>query len=302
METEKIVLTTGKGEVELPLEIREGKFELPNLLQLISILGLKKVSIGKEKFRWKIEGNIKILKDFKPKELLDLNLSVICDKGEEIQIFTNNFEICFELNNFDEYGKSITKIDFQEKLEDQKEKIKKSKDLNQQGEKNMEMVVQDQEKAKPEVLKEVKVEKISTPQPEHLKPKVEVKKVSKEEVSKAVSQIEKSISPVISMEAITKKFSDEVAKEAFIYLEEGDKVKEIYNGIYEIKKGKKFHFPEVEDMVLELTGTFRTKDLCSTWKKHPKDVIQAVVKKLESEGKLKYLPSTVEYKVKREAK
>ena len=51
METEKIVLTTGKGEVELPLEIREEQFELPNLLQLISILGLKKVSIGKEKFK-----------------------------------------------------------------------------------------------------------------------------------------------------------------------------------------------------------------------------------------------------------
>lgn len=302
METEKIVLTTGKGEVELPLEIREGKFELPNLLQLISILGLKKVSIGKEKFKWKIEGNIKLLKDFKPKELLDLNLLVICDKGEEIRIFTNNFEICFELNNFDKYGKSITRIDLQEKLEGKKERIKKSKDLNQQGENKMEMVVQDQEKAKQEVLKEVKVEKISTPQPEPLKPKVEVKKVSKEEVSKAVSQIEKSISPVISMASIAKKFSEEAAKEAFIYLEEGDKVKEIYNGIYEIKKGKKYHFPEVEDKVLELTGTFRTKDLCSTWKKHPKDVIQAVVKKLEAEGNLKYLPSTVEYKVKREAK
>lgn len=300
METEKIVLTTGKGEVELPLEIREEQFELPNLLQLISILGLKKVSIGKEKFKWKIEGNIKLLKDFKPKELLNLNLSVICNKGEEIQIFTNNFEICFELNNFDEYGKSITRIDLQEKLEDKKEKNKKSKDLNQQGENKMEMVVQ--EKTKPEVLKEVKVEKISTPQPEPLKQKVEVKKVSKEEVSRAVSQIEKSISPVISMEAIAKKFSEEAAKEAFIYLEEGDKVKEIYDGIYEIKKGKKYHFPEVEDKVLELTGTFRTKDLCSTWKKHPKDVIQAVVKKLEAEGKLKYLPSTVEYKVKREAK
>lgn len=295
METEKIVLTTGKGEVELPLEIREGKFELPNLLQLISILGLKKVSIGKENFKWKIEGSSKLLKNFKP-ELLDLNLAIICDKGEEIQIFTNSFKICSELTDFEEYGKSIAKIDFQEKLEDQKEKIEKSKDLNQQGENKMEMVVQDQEKAKQEVLKEVKVEKI-TPQP-----KVEVKKVSKEEVSKAVSQIEKSISPVISMASIAKKFSEEAAKEAFIYLEEGDKVKEIYNGIYEIKKGKKYHFPEVEDNVLELTGTFRTKDLCSTWKKHPKDVIQAVVKKLEAEGKLKYLPSTVEYKVKREAK
>lgn len=300
METEKIVLTTGKGKVELPLEIREEQFELPNLLQLISILGLKKVSIGKEKFKWKIEGNIKILKDFKPKELLDLNLSVICDKGEEIQIFTNNFEICFELNNFDEYGKSITRIDLQEKLEDQKEKIEKSKDLNQKGENKMETVVQ--EKTKPEVLKKVESEKSSMPQPEPLKPKAEVKKVSKEEVSKAVSQIEKSISPVISMASIAKKFSEEAAKEAFIYLEEGDKVKEIYNGIYEIKKGKKFHFSEVEDMVLDLTGTFRTKDLCLVWKKHPKDVIQAVVKKLEAEGKLKYLPSTVEYKVKREAK
>lgn len=294
METEKIVLTTGKGEVELPLEIREGKFELPNLLQLISILGLKKVSIGKEKFKWKIEGSSKLLKNFKP-ELLDLNLAIICDKGEEIQIFTNSFKICSELTDFEEYGKSITRIDFQEKLED-----KKSKDLNQQGEKKMEMVVP--EKTKPEVLKEVKVEKISTPPPEPLKTKTEVKKVSKEEVSKAVSQIEKSISPVISMASIAKKFSEEAAKEAFIYLEEGDKVKEIYDGIYEIKKGKKYHFPEVEDKVLELTGTFRTKDLCSTWKKHPKDVIQAVVKKLEAEGKLKYLPSTVEYKVKREAK
>ena len=300
METEKIVLTTGKGEVELPLEIREGKFELPNLLQLISILGLKKVSIGKENFKWKIEGNIKILKDFKPKELFDLNLLIVCDKGEEIQIFTNSLEICSELTDFEEYGKSITKIDFQEKLEDQKEKNEKSKNVNQQGEKKMEMVVP--EKTKPEVLKEVKVEKISTPPPEPLKTKTEVKKVSKEEVSKAVSQIEKSISPVISMASIAKKFSEEAAKEAFIYLEEGDKVKEIYNGIYEIKKGKKYHFPEVEDKVLELTGTFRTKDLCSTWKKHPKDVIQAVVKKLEAEGKLKYLPSTVEYKVKREAK
>ena len=153
METEKIVLTTGKGEVELPLEIREEQFELPNLLQLISILGLKKVSIGKEKFKWKIEGNIKLLKDFKPKELLNLNLSVICNKGEEIQIFTNNFEICFELNNFDEYGKSITRIDLQEKLEDQKEKIEKSKELNQQGENKMKTVVQ--EKTKPEVLKKV---------------------------------------------------------------------------------------------------------------------------------------------------
>ncbi|MEI3356915.1 MAG: hypothetical protein V8R81_08000 [Clostridia bacterium] len=300
METEKIVLTTGKGEVELPLEIREKQFELPNLLQLISILGLKKVSIGKEKFKWKIEGNIKLLKDFKPKELLNLNLSVICNKGEEIQIFTNNFEICFELNNFDEYGKSITRIDLQEKLEDQKEKIEKRNDLNQQGENKMKTVVQ--EKTKPEVLKKVESEKSSMQQPEPLKPKAEVKKVSKEEVSKAVSQIEKSISPVISMASIAKKFSEEAAKEAFIYLEEGDKVKEIYNGIYEIKKGKKFHFPEVENMVLDLTGTFRTKDLCSVWKKHPKDVIQAVVKKLEAEGKLKYLPSTVEYKVKREAK
>lgn len=300
METEKIVLITGKGEVELPLEIREEQFELPNLLQLISILGLKKVSIGKEKFKWKIEGNIKLLKDFKPKELLNLNLSVICNKGEEIQIFTNNFEICFELNNFDEYGKSITRIDLQEKLEDQKEKIEKRNDLNQQGENKMKMVVQ--EKTKPEVLKKVESEKSSMPQPEPLKPKAEVKKVSKEEVSKAVSQIEKSISPVISMASIAKKFSEEAAKEAFIYLEEGDKVKEIYNGIYEIKKGKKFHFPEVENMVLDLTGTFRTKDLCSVWKKYPKDVIQAVVKKLEAEGKLKYLPSTVEYKVKREAK
>lgn len=300
METEKIVLTTGKGEVELPLEIREEQFELPNLLQLISILGLKKVSIGKEKFKWKIEGNIKLLKDFKPKELLNLNLSVICNKGEEIQIFTNNFEICFELNNFDEYGKSITRIDLQEKLEDQKEKIEKRNDLNQQGENKMKTVVQ--EKTKPEVLKKVESEKSSIPQPEPLKPKAEVKKVSKEEVSKAVSQIEKSISPVISMASIAKKFSEEAAKEAFIYLEEGDKVKEIYNGIYEIKKGKKFHFPEVENMVLDLTGTFRTKDLCSVWKKYPKDVIQAVVKKLEAEGKLKYLPSTVEYKVKREAK
>lgn len=300
METEKIVLTTGKGEVELPLEIREEQFELPNLLQLISILGLKKVSIGKEKFKWKIEGNIKLLKVFKPKELLNLNLSVICNKGEEIQIFTNNFEICFELNNFDEYGKSITRIDLQEKLEDQKEKIEKRNDLNQQGENKMKTVVQ--EKTKPEVLKKVESEKSSIPQPEPLKPKAEVKKVSKEEVSKAVSQIEKSISPVISMASIAKKFSEEAAKEAFIYLEEGDKVKEIYNGIYEIKKGKKFHFPEVENMVLDLTGTFRTKDLCSVWKKQPKDVIQAVVKKLEAEGKLKYLPSTVEYKVKREAK
>lgn len=300
METEKIVLTTGKGEVELPLEIREEQFELPNLLQLISILGLKKVSIGKEKFKWKIEGNIKLLKVFKPKELLNLNLSVICNKGEEIQIFTNNFEICFELNNFDEYGKSITRIDLQEKLEDQKEKIEKRNDLNQQGENKMKTVVQ--EKTKPEVLKKVESEKSSIPQPEPLKPKAEVKKVSKEEVSKAVSQIEKSISPVISMASIAKKFSEEAAKEAFIYLEEGDKVKEIYNGIYEIKKGKKFHFPEVENMVLDLTGTFRTKDLCSVWKKQPKDVIQAVVKKLEAEGKLKYLPSTVEYRVKREAK
>jgi len=146
METEKIVLTTGKGEVELPLEIREEQFELPNLLQLISILGLKKVSIGKEKFKWKIEGNIKLLKDFKPKELLNLNLSVICNKGEEIQIFTNNFETCFELNNFDEYGKSITRIDLQEKLEDQKEKIEKSKELNQQGENKMKTVVQEKTK------------------------------------------------------------------------------------------------------------------------------------------------------------
>lgn len=298
METEKIVLTTGKGEVELPLEIREGKVELPNLLQLISILGLEKVSIGKEKFKWKIEGNIKLLKDFKPKELLDLNLSIICNKGEEVQIFTNSFKICSELTDFEDYGKSITRIGLKEKLENREERI--SKDLNQQGENKMEMVTNKQ--TKPEVSKKVKVEQPSMPQTESLNKRSEVVKVSKEEVSKAISQIEKSISPVISMAAISKKFDEEVAKEAFVYLEEGDKVKEIYDGIYEIKKGKKFHFPEVEDMVLDLTGTFRTKDLCVNWKKHPKDVIQAVVKKLETEGKLKYLPSTVEYKVKKEAK
>ena len=65
------------------------------------------------------------------------------------------------------------------------------------------------------------------------------------------------------MASIAKKFSEEAAKEAFIYLEEGDKVKEIYNGIYEIKKGKKFHFPEVENMVLDLTGTFNKRFMFS---------------------------------------